>query len=109
MPRLTLKQGDRRTLFEPEELDNFAWDLDRCEPGLSEAEFASDIRVGTAATIDVEANPGGRDGRTVMEVTGNVRLSQLELIGEGDDWSEVELPTSSIANCTARSAPWGWR
>ncbi|MEI8374417.1 MAG: DEAD/DEAH box helicase family protein [Planctomycetota bacterium] len=91
VPRLTLKQGDRRTLFEPEELDNFAWDMARCEPGLSEGEFASDIRVGTAVTIDMEANPGGRDGRTVMQVTGDVRLKQLELIGEGDDWSAVEL------------------
>ncbi len=53
--------------------------------------IASDIRVGTAAMIDVEANPGGRDGRTVMEITGNVRLRQLELIGEGENWSEVEL------------------
>ena len=65
--------------------------MEHCDAGLCEEEFASDIRVGTAATIDVEANPGGRDGRTVMEITGNVRLTQLELIGEGDDWSEVEL------------------
>ena len=49
------------------------------------------MKVGAAATIDVEANPGPRDGRTVMEVTGDVRLTQLELIGEGDDWTPVEL------------------
>jgi type III restriction enzyme len=91
VPRLTLKQGDRRTLFEPEELDNFAWDMEHCEAGLVEEEFASDIRVGTAVTIDMEANPGRRDGRTVMAVTGDVRLQQLELVGEGDDWSAVEL------------------
>ncbi len=91
VPRLTVMQGDRRTLFEPEELDHFVWDMAHCEPALSEAEFPKGITVGTAATIDVEANPGRRDARTVMEVTGDVRLTQLELIGEGDDWSAVQL------------------
>ncbi len=91
VPRLIVKQGDRRTLFEPVELDHFAWELDRCDPALSENEFASNVKVGAAATIDVEANPGRHDGRTVMEVTGDVRLTQLELIGEGDDWSAVDL------------------
>ena len=91
VPRLTVKQGERRSLLEPEELDNFTWDLAACEPALSDQEFPKEIKVGTAATIDVAANPGRRDARTVMEVTGDVRLTQLELIGEGDDWSEVQL------------------
>ena len=91
VPRLTVKQADRRTLFEPDELDHFAWDMAHCEPALSEADFPKEITVGTAATIDVQANPGRRDARTVMEITGDVRLIQLELIGEGDDWTAVEL------------------
>ena len=91
VPRLTVKQDGRRTLFEPEELDKFTWAMDQCNPALSDADFPEDVKVGTAATIDVEANPGRRDARTVMEITGDVRLTQLELIGEGDDWTTGEM------------------
>ena len=91
VPRLTLKQGDRRSLFEPEELDNFSWDMANCDANLSESEFASDVRVGSAAIIDLQANPGGHDAQTIVQATGDVRLKQLELIGEGEDWSDVEL------------------
>jgi type III restriction enzyme len=89
--QLTFRQGNLRSLFEPEELDTFSWDMDRCTPVISEAEFASDVLVGSAAIIDVEASPGGRGGGLVTKATGDVRLKQLELIGEGDDWSEIEL------------------
>ncbi len=90
VPRLALEVGDRFTLFEPVELDSFAWDLDTCDPALSESEFTSDIRVGSAATIDVRGDESGRAG-LVTEATGDVRLKQLELIGEGDDWTQREL------------------
>ena len=91
IPRLTVQQGNHRSLLEPEELDTFAWNLDKCSPSLNETEYASDVRVGSAAIIDVEANRDGRDGRLVTKATGDVRLRQLELIGEGDDWTENEL------------------
>ena len=91
VPQLTVRQGDRRFLLEPEELDSFAWDLDRCDPALTEAQFPSDLCVGTAALIDVEPTPGTHGGGLVARVTGDVRLRQLELIGEGEDWTEIEL------------------
>ena len=58
---------------------------------MTEAEFAADIRVGSAATLDVEARSDGRGGGLVTTATGDIRLRQLQLIGEGDDWSEIEL------------------
>lgn len=91
VPRLIVKQGNRWSLLEPEELDTFSWNLDKCSQVLNETEFASDVHVGSAAIIDVEANRDGRDGRLVTKAAGDVRLRQLELIGEGDDWSEMEL------------------
>ena len=91
VPRLTILDGDRRSLFEPEELETFAWNLDECDPSLTETEFDSDILVGSAAIIDVEASQSGRGGGLVTKAAGDVRLRQLELIGEGDDWTEVEL------------------
>jgi type III restriction enzyme len=85
VPQLSLAVGDRRTLFEPEELDTFSWDLDACPVALSRIEFDDDLRVGAAATIDLE----GEAIRTAS--VGDVRLRQLELIGEGDDWTRTEL------------------
>ena len=78
--------GEGRTLFEPEELDHFSWNLDECDPGLSRGEFADDVRVGTAATIDLA-------GEAIVSASaGEVRLRQLELIGEGDDWTDRVQP-----------------
>lgn len=90
VPRMAVELGGRFTLFEPVELDTFAWDLNACDPALGEEEFASDIRVGSAATIDVRGDEPGRAG-LVTEATGDIRLKQLELIGEGDDWTQREL------------------
>jgi len=91
VPRLAVKEADRWILFEPAELDCFAWNLDACDPALTESEFESDIRVGGAVLMDVRGRPGERDGGLVMEASGDVRLRQLELAGEGDDWDENEL------------------
>jgi type III restriction enzyme len=85
VPQLALRIGDQRTLFEPEELDYFSWDLDQCNAALTTSEVPDDLAVGTAATIDLEGE------RLVSASAGEVRLRQLELIGEGDDWTEVEL------------------
>lgn len=91
VPRLTVEQAGRWSLLEPVELDELAWNLDELNPALSEAEFESDIRVGSAATIDIREMPDGKGGGLVTEAAGDVRLHQLDLIGEGDDWSQAEL------------------
>ena len=91
VPRLTVLQGGRRTLLEPIELDQFDWDLDACNPMLAETEFSSEIRVGTAATIDVEPTGSADDGGLVTRMAGDVRLRQLELVGEGEDWTDGEI------------------
>ena len=85
VPQLTVRIGNRRTLFEPEELDKFSWSLNECDATLTTNEFPVDVRVGTAAIIDLEGEG------LVSASAGEVRLRQLELIGEGDDWTEVEL------------------
>ncbi len=91
VPQLAVEQAGRWSLLEPVELDRFAWDMDACDSRLSESEFEPDIRVGSAATIDIREAPGGRDGGLVTAAAGDVRLLQLELIGEGEDWTENEL------------------
>jgi hypothetical protein len=91
VPRLTVEQAGLCALLEPVELDGFAWSLDALNTGLSEGEFESDIRVGSAPTIDIRSSPNGKGGGLVTEAAGNVRLRQLDLIGEGDDWTDTEL------------------
>lgn len=91
VPRLTVEQGGRWSLLEPVELDEFAWNLDALDAGLSEREFESDVRVGSAATIDIRQSPDGKGAGLVTEAAGDVRLRQLDLIGEGDDWTDTEL------------------
>lgn len=89
IPRLVVEQKGKWSLLEPEELDSFQWNLDECKYALSEAEFEPDIRVGSAATIDIREK--GRETPLIVESGGDVRLLQLELIGEGEDWTENEL------------------
>lgn len=52
---------------------------------MTEGEFSSDLRVGNAATIQLEGEA------LITESAGDVRLRQLELIGEGEDWDENGL------------------
>lgn len=85
VPRLTMRLGDRRTLLEPQELDEFAWNLNACDATLSVAEFPDSVQVGTAATIDLQGEA------IVTASVREVRLIQLELIGEGEDWTNAEL------------------
>jgi type III restriction enzyme len=91
IPRLGVKRQQGWTLLEPSELDEFAWNLDACGIAIRESEFATDVRVGEAATIDVEPAPDGSSGGIFTAAAGFVRLKQLEIAGEGDDWTENEL------------------
>jgi type III restriction enzyme len=85
VPRLTVRQDGRRTLLEPEELDTFSWNLAGCTVELTEGEFSSDLRVGSGAIIDLQ------EQALIAAPAGDVRLRQLELIGEGEDWEANEL------------------
>ena len=89
LPRLVVRQGGRRQLLEPIELEQFEWDLDSCDPAISESQFGSDVRVGRLASLDVESRGAG-EAALVTRLGGEVRLRQLELIGEAADWSHVE-------------------
>lgn len=85
IPRLALRDGERLTLLEPEELDEFTWAMDECETAISEIDFSTDLNVGSAAEISLDKEA------LVTKSVGDTRLTQLELIGEGDDWLPIEL------------------
>ena len=111
VPQLSVLDGQRRTVFEPEELETFAWNLDACATGLTEQDFSVEVQVGSRAEVTL-TEAGGAEARAA----GDVRLRQLELIGEGEDWSEVQLVRwldteihrgGTLAGLTAsQSQPW---
>jgi type III restriction enzyme len=86
VPQLVVKDGLRCYLFEPEELDEFSWDLESCSPALTEADFSIDLNVGAQVSLGVADGGGMRIGG-VQEVI----LRQLSFVTEGDDWSKPEL------------------
>ncbi len=85
IPRLVVRDGDRLTLLEPEELDEFQWALDVCDPALTETEFSTDLHTAGAVELGLDKEA------LVTKSVGDARYVQLELIGEGDDWEPIEL------------------
>jgi type III restriction enzyme len=89
VPRLVVRRNAQRSLLEPIELDTFSWNMDDCPAEIGAADFASTMRVGTGASIDIEDR--GKFGASLQaELTGEIRLRQLELIETTSDWSAVE-------------------
>ncbi len=86
IPQLVVRDGDRVTLFDPIELDEFSWDLDTCDPILTDEDFPLDWRAGSHVTI----GPDTKGGTTIGSVTP-VMVTQLALLDEGEDWTRAEL------------------
>ncbi|NLF09472.1 MAG: DEAD/DEAH box helicase family protein [Pirellulaceae bacterium] len=86
VPQLIVRDGDRSWLFEPLELDEYAWSLDRCDAAVSEGEFSTDLNIGSRVVLGVNDAGGVRIGG-VQEVMAR----QLSFLADGDDWSKTEL------------------
>ncbi len=86
VPQLIVKEGKRSYLFEPEELDEFKWDLDRCDTALTETDFSIELNVGDRVSVGVNDQGGVRIGG-VAEVI----VRQLTFVTEGDEWNKEEL------------------
>lgn len=86
VPQLTVRDGEQVLLFEPEELDEFDWALDSCDPVLTDADFDLTWRAGDRIEIGTDDKGGTRIGSV-----SQVLVTQLALLDEGDDWSEAEL------------------
>lgn len=86
VPQLAVRTASRATLFEPKELDEFSWDLDKCDPNVSEQDFDPTYRVGDRVQIDMNASGGTRIGSVE-----SVLLSRASLFDDGEEWTEQEL------------------
>ena len=86
VPQLVVRDGDRTYLFEPAELDEFAWNLDRCDPKLNEAGFSVELNVGDRVALDLTDRGGVRIGG-VAEVI----VRQLSFLPEDEQWDKGKL------------------
>lgn len=81
-----MRDGARSYLFEPGELDEYAWDLDRCDTAIGDAELSVDLNIGDRVSVGVTDRGGVRIGG-VEEVI----VRQLFFVAEGDNWNKAEL------------------
>ncbi len=86
VPQLIVRDGERRYLYEPEELDEFTWDLNSCDPKLNGDEFPVVVNLGERVVVGLSDGGGVR-----IENVEKVIARQLVLLAEGDDWSRTEL------------------
>lgn len=86
VPQLALQRDERLILFEPDELDEFEWNLDACDPEFDENELDLTVQAGTKTTVEVDEKGGARIGEVV-----SVIVHQLEFLSEDEDWDEPSL------------------
>jgi len=86
VPQLIVRDGKRAYLFEPEELDEYSWNLDGCEAAMTEADFKTELNIGDRVFLGVNERGGVRIGG-VEEVI----VRQLSFVTDSDDWSKTEL------------------
>ncbi|MCC6239365.1 MAG: DEAD/DEAH box helicase family protein [Phycisphaerales bacterium] len=86
VPQLIVRDGTRCYLFEPEELDEYTWNLDQCDAVIGETAFSTALHVGDRVSVNV-TDQGGMSIGGVREVI----VRQLSFVADSDDWSKTEL------------------
>ena len=86
LPQLTVLIEKRRTLFEPTELEAFSWDLNACDPCLTEQAFDATYIIGARTTIAPTMS-----GATKIESVEQIRVPRVWLFDDGDEWQEPDL------------------
>ncbi len=86
VPQLIVRDGLRSYLFEPQELDEFEWDLEHCDVTISETDLPVELNIGDRVSVGVTERGGVQIGG-VEEVF----VRQLSFVADGDDWSTAEL------------------
>lgn len=86
IPQLAIREGDTCTIFEPEELNEFDWNLDSCSTKISENDFSTELTLGKRIELGVDDAGGVRIGG-IQEVLGR----QLSFWSEGDTWNKGTL------------------
>lgn len=86
IPQLVVRDGKRSYLFEPIELDEYDWNLDKCDVTVTESEFSGNIQVGQKIELEVNQKGGVRIG-SIQEVIAR----QLTLFAKEDYWDKKAL------------------
>ena len=86
VPQLAIRDGQQMLRFDPIELDEFAWNLNKCDPKFSAGEFSDDLHIGDRVLVDVTSQGAVRVGG-VQEVI--VRQQSLAFMDEPGDKADM--------------------
>jgi type III restriction enzyme len=86
VPQLAVRDGQQLLRLDPIELDEFAWNLDKCEPRFTAADFSDELHVGDRVLVDVTGQGAVRVGG-VEEVI--LRQQSLFLMDDQRDKADL--------------------
>ncbi len=86
VPQLAVRDGQQLIRFEPIELDEFEWSLNRCNAKFADAEFSAELHVGDHVLVDVTSK-----GAVKVGGVEEVIMRQQSLFIADDHWEKAEL------------------
>ena len=86
VPQMVVREGTRIRLFEPEELDEFTWNLGQCDSATTDGDFKTELTVGERVTVGLTERSGMRIGG-VEEVI----VRQLYFVSDSGDMNKAAL------------------
>lgn len=111
LPQLAIRDGQQLLRFDPIELDEFAWNLDRCDPAFSAAEFSDDLHVGDHVLVDVTSQGAVRVGGVEEVIVRQQLLTFMDERCEKADlvrWFDQELHRGGRNAGLAAAESQGW-
>ena len=86
VPQLVVRDAERSYLFRAVRTGRVFWNLHQCDAAVPEAEFSTELNVGSRVLLGLTDQGGVRIGGIEQ-----VMARQLSFVAEGDDWSKAEL------------------
>ena len=86
VPQLAVRDGQRLFRFDPIELEEFEWNLDKCDAKFTVGQFSDTLHVGDHVRVDVDTQ-----GAVKIGGVEEVILRQLSFLPTDENWEKVEL------------------
>lgn len=99
IPLLAIRVGEQLELFEESHFLDIPWNLAECDSSLSESEFPSEFKAGSAVEIDVNDTGRIEMANFVHDLHENLRLFSSEpgwTLAELSSWLDHQIPHPDI-------------